>query len=216
MAHQCYISCTAAVSCIRDLNLNHSLKSNASTGQQVAFGIAFLSAGFASWILTCILIMNEVYLKRLNKACLAHVCFTMNHPPLHAVQLQTGAFSFLHRGRFTIREKSISSIILLTSQSHDYTLKPVKRSHYSRTHAGSMLQIPLIPPKPHKRLKLKWDHRHVSACAWRVTQLLSPFWWLHQLPEVLPKAASIVSGAWNRFGEINDHEEHLVSLLTLI
>lgn len=48
MAHQCYISYMAAVSCIRDFNLNHSLKSNASTGQQVTFGIAFLSVGFAS------------------------------------------------------------------------------------------------------------------------------------------------------------------------
>lgn len=117
-------------------------------------------------------------------------------------------FLFYTVGDLKTKKSRFSSIILLTSQSHDYTLNPVKRSHYSRTHAGSMLQIPLIPPKPHKRLKLKWAHRHVSAYAWRVTQLRSPFWWLHQLPEVPPKTASIASEASNRFGEINDHEEH--------
>lgn len=135
-----------------------------------------------------------------------------NKPPSSA--LSCPLFFFILWEIYKQRKVGFLPSFFLTSQSHDYILKAVKRSHYSRTHAGSMLQIPLIPAKPHKRLK--WDHRHVSAAARWVTQLRSPFWWLHQRPEVPPKAASIASGASDRFGEINDHEEHLVSLLTVI
>lgn len=140
--------------------------------------------------------MNELHLKRLNKP---HLYFLGLYVYiltafLGSSDLNCSAFFVTLSKIYKHNKIRIPYKILLAFRSHDCTTKTSQPISLPQNLRRSTEQIPLIPPKSHKRLKLKWDHHHVNADGWRVTPLCSPFLWLHQLPEVPPQATGIVSG----------------------